>query len=62
MDIRKMENERRKDFCPEHGDRFQCRYGNKIICCGLNCNFEVVSKRKEDSKIKRFSEIKTEFA
>jgi hypothetical protein len=37
--------------CPEHGRNYLCREGDRIICCGQECKFEIEAKRENDMNI-----------
>lgn len=51
----------RQRCCPECGSKLLAREGDKIICLGFNCEWEIESKRVSDKEIPLYKEIVREF-
>jgi hypothetical protein len=47
--------------CPKHGKDMLARKDDKIICLVYECDYSVPARRKEDSEIETFNNIRAKW-
>jgi len=53
-----MENERRKQYCPNHDPIYICRQGDTLICVAYDCKWQAPARRKEDANVLTVGQLK----